>query len=183
MRVIAGSAKGRKLKTPKTDIRPLSDRSKEALFNILSTKVVDSSFLDVFAGSGSVGIEALSRGAKIAFFVEKDKRHVRIIRENLSDFGFSDRSEVYLLDALQGIKILSSKSAKFDIIFLGAPYNSPVLEEALKQLGEMELLNPNGIIVAEYRFKQKIDSEYGKISRFREEKYGDTILAFYERKI
>ncbi|NQU17751.1 MAG: 16S rRNA (guanine(966)-N(2))-methyltransferase RsmD [Candidatus Saganbacteria bacterium] len=183
MRVISGSAKGRKLKVPKTDIRPLSDRSKEALFNILISKVSDASFLDLFAGSGSVGIEALSRGAKLSFFVEQDKRHVRIIKENLADLSFEERGEVYSLDVLKALKILSSKGAKFDIIFLGAPYNSPVLKEALIQLGDLDLLNPLGVVVAEYRFKQKIDSEFNKISRFREEKYGDTILAFYERKI
>lgn len=182
MRIISGSAKGRKLKTPKTDIRPLSDQAKESLFNILRAKVVDASFLDVFAGSGNVGIEALSRGAKITFFVEKDKMHVRVIRENLTDFGFSDRAEVYLLDALQGIKLLSSKGAKFDIIFLGAPYNSPVLEEVLKLLGSVEILNEGGVVVAEYRFKQVIASEYGKLSRLRENKYGDTILSFYNEK-
>lgn len=182
MRIIAGSAKGRKIKAPKTDIRPLSGQAKESLFNILAAKVPNSSFLDVFAGSGNVGIEALSRGARIVFFVEKDKRHVKVIRENLAELNLSGRAQVYLLDALQGLKILASKEAKFDIIFLGAPYGSPVLAEALKGLGEADLLEPEGIVVAEYRFKQELSEEFGKIKRFREERYGDTILSFYHEK-
>ena len=183
MRVIAGSLKGRKLKTPKTNIRPLSDQAKEALFNILMNRIQDSIFLDVFAGSGSVGIEALSRGAKAAFFIEKDRKHVSIIKDNLSEFGLYDRAEVYSLEAVRALKILNSKGAKFDIIFLGAPYNSPVLIDTLKLLGECDLLKPEGVIIAEHRFKQKVDSRFGGIIRFREEKYGDTMLGFFQLKI
>ncbi|OGC04068.1 16S rRNA (guanine(966)-N(2))-methyltransferase RsmD [candidate division WOR-1 bacterium RIFOXYA12_FULL_43_27] len=180
MRVISGTAKGRKIKAPKTNIRPLSDQAKEGLFNILGERVPDSAFLDLFAGSGNVGIEALSRGAKLAIFVELDKRHVKVIHENLKELSFDDRAEVYLIDALRAIKILASKGARFDIIFLGAPYNSPALDKALLILDGAEILKENGIIVAEYRFKQRIGEKLSKLKKIREQKYGDTMLSFYQ---
>jgi 16S rRNA (guanine(966)-N(2))-methyltransferase RsmD len=180
MRVIAGIAKGKRLKAPKGNIRPLSDQAKEALFNILQNKVADSYFLDLFAGTGSVGIEALSRGAKLSFFVEFNKKHVQVVRENLADCGFSDRAEVYALDVLRALKILKRKGAKFDIIFIGAPYDSPVLEKVLLELGEAESLKKSGIVIAEHRKQHKLQDEYGNLKMFREAKYGETVLTFYE---
>lgn len=182
MRVIAGIAKGKKLKAPKGNIRPLSDQVKEALFNILQRKVAGSYFLDLFAGTGSVGIEALSRGAKLSFFVEFNKKHVQVIRENLSNCGFQDRSEVYALDVLRALKILKRKGAKFDIIFLGAPYDSPLLEKALLDLGGAELLNESGLVIAEHRKQHLLQEEYGKLKNFRVTKYGETVLTFYESR-
>lgn len=180
MRIISGTAKGRKIKAPKTNIRPLSDQAKEGLFNILGGMVPDAAFLDLFAGSGNVGIEALSRGAKLAIFIELDKRHVKVIHENLRELAFDDRSEVYSIDALRGLKILASKGAKFDIIFLGAPYNSPALDKALLILDGAEILKENGIIVAERRFKQVIGEKLVKLKKIREQRYGDTLLSFYQ---
>lgn len=182
MRVISGKAKGKKLKAPKGRIRPLSDQAREALFNILGSKIIDSYFLDLFAGTGAVGIEALSRGAKISIFVEINKKTVEIIRENLRSTDLYDFAEVYSIDALRAIKILGGKGSKFDIIFLGPPYDSPQLEKAMVRLSEIDILNSKGIIVAEHRSKQHIAENYKDLQKFRDNRYGDTVLSFYRKK-
>lgn len=180
MRVISGSAKGRKLKAPKGKIRPLSDQAKEGLFNIVQARVSGAYFLDLFAGTGSVGLEALSRGATLSIFVELERSHVRVVRENIADCQLEDRSEVYALDVLKALKILKRKGAKFDIIFLGAPYGNPALEKALEELADGSLLKDNGLVIAECRFKHALAQEFGKLTAKRAVRYGDTILTFYE---
>jgi len=183
MRIISGKAKGRRLKAPKLSkgrrLRPLTDRAKEALFNILGSKVVDANFLDLFAGTGAVGIEALSRGARVAFFVERDRKTVETIRENLKTADLYEAAEIYGLDVRRAIKLLNSKGAKFDIIFMGAPYDSPLLEESLKRLSETSLLRPEGVVIAEHRNKQVLAENFNNLSKFRDARYGDTILSFY----
>jgi len=182
VRVISGKVKGRILKVPKGKIRPLSDQAKEALFNILAGRMEGISFLDLFAGSGSVGIEALSRGARLSIFVEVDRRSVAVIRENLTDLSLFDRAEVFALEVRRALKILNKKQAKFDIIFIGAPYGSPILSQTLKLLGKADLLKEGGIVVAEHRFKQLVDEEFDLLIRFRQERYGDTMFSFYKVK-
>lgn len=127
-----------------------------------------------------MGIEALSRGAKIAFLVEFDRKAVQIIRENLASTGLGDEAEVYAVDVIRAIKIFDKKKAKFDVIFLGAPYDSPCLEKALEKLGEGDLLAKDGIIVAEHRKQHKLQGEYIGLKAFREARYGETVLTFYE---
>jgi len=127
-----------------------------------------------------VGIEALSRGAKIAFLVEFDRRAVQIIRENLASTGLADEAEVYAMDVIRAIKIFYKKKAKFDIIFMGAPYDSPWLEKALEKLGEDGLLAEAGVIVAEHRKQHPLRERYANIQVFREVRYGETVLSFYE---
>ena len=180
MRVISVTAKGKRLKSPKLKTRPLSDRAKEALFNILQARVSDCCFLDLFAGTGAVGIEALSRGATLSIFSELDKKTVQVIRENLETCGFTDRAEVYALDVIRTLKILKRKGAKFDIIFMGAPYGSPSLEEALQQLADGSLLRERGIVIAEHRKQHTLEDRYGNLGTFRTVRYGETELTFYE---
>ncbi len=163
-------------------VRPLTDQVREALFNILGARVVDSSFLDLFAGTGAVGIEALSRGASIALFVEMNRQVVAMIRENIELAGFADRTEVYAVDVLRAINILRGKRASFDIIFLGAPYDSPVLEKALDKLAEASLLKPDGLLIAEHRKHQPVAQSYGRYEKCREARYGETMLSFYKEK-
>jgi len=179
MRVIAGTAKGRQLKAPKTDLRPLSDRAKEALFNILAPRIEGEAFLDLFAGSGSVGIEALSRGASLSFFVEINRPSVEVIRENLEKCKLYDRAEIYCLPVIRALKIFSEKEAKFDIIFLGAPYGSPFLKEAMNFLADGKLLKENGIVIAEHRSKQDPGETFGVLKRYRIAKYGEVTFSFY----
>jgi 16S rRNA (guanine(966)-N(2))-methyltransferase RsmD len=184
MRVISGKAKGRKLKVPRLDrgrrVRPLTDQVKEALFNILGPKVPESYFLDLFAGTGAVGIEALSRGAKLAIFVELDRKVIGTIRENLELTGLFDSAEIYSLDVLRAIKALDKKGSKFDIVFIGAPYGSPVLEQALELLSTTGLINMGGVVVAEHRNKHEIAEAFNELKKFRDARYGDTVLSFYK---
>jgi len=181
MRVIAGSAKGKKLKFPKQAgrVRPLSDFAKEALFNILSVKVEDCYFLDLFAGTGQVGIEALSRGAKLAIFVEMDRKAVSVIRENLETTGFSGSSEIYSVDVLRGLNVLDRNGAKFDIVFIGAPYGLPVLADTLEKLSKSDILKTNAVVAAEHSKRQILPVSFGKMALVRQEKYGDTVFSFY----
>lgn len=180
MRIIAGAAKGRIIKAPKTGLRPLSDQAREALFNILALLVGDSTFLDLFAGSGAVGLEALSRGARMAFFVERERKMVEAIRRNLDALSFNDRAEVFSLDVLSALKIFQKKGAKFDIIFLGAPYGSPDLINALEQIGGASILNLRGVVIAEHRAKTELAPKVGSLEKVRVERYGDTVFSFYK---
>ena len=183
MRVIAGLAKGKELRFPKLSkdkrLRPLNGRAKEALFNILAGKNPGARFLDLFAGTGSVGIEALSRGANLAIFVELDRKTVRTLRENLALTGFSDRAEVYCLDVIKALKVIDKAKGKFDIVFIGAPYGSPALEETLKAIAVTEIIDRDGVIVAEHSIRNKISNSYGKLIKSRDCRYGDTVLSFY----
>lgn len=180
MRIIAGTAKGRIIKAPKTGLRPLSDQAREALFNILAPVVGDSVFLDLFAGSGAVGLEALSRGARMAFFVENQRKMVEAIRNNLEVLSFSDRAEIFSLDVLSALKIFQKKDAKFDIIFLGAPYGSPDLLRALELIGGAKVLSFNNVVIAEHRAKTELDPKIGSLEKVRVERYGDTVFSFYK---
>lgn len=183
MRVIAGLAKGKKLRFPKLSkdkrLRPLTGRAKEALFNILVRKNPGARFLDLFAGTGSVGIEALSRGAVLAIFVEFDRKIVQTLRENIALAGFSDRAEVYGLDVIKAIKIIDKAKCKFDIIFIGAPYGSPMLEETLRAIAGADIVDDDGVVVAEHSIRDRVSDSYGCLSKFRDSKYGDTVLSFY----
>ena len=138
--------------------------------------------MDLFAGSGAIGIEALSRGAKIAIFVELKRKAVEVIRENLKETGFSDRAEVYAVDVMRALNVLDRKQAKFDIIFLGPPYDNPVLEKALVKLGQTDLISGSGIVIAEHRKQHALQDKYGKLNSFRDTRYGETVLTFYESR-
>lgn len=184
MKVISGRAKGRKLRFPRLlsgqRLRPLTGRAKGALFNILAVQNPGARFLDLFAGTGSVGIEALSRGAKLAIFVEDNRKAVLALRDNIEMTGFSDRSEVYCLDVIKALKVLDKAVARFDIVFIGAPYGSSLLGETLKTMSETSIVDKDGIVVAERSKRDKISDSYGSLVRYRDANYGDTILSFYK---
>jgi 16S rRNA (guanine966-N2)-methyltransferase len=179
VRVISGKARGRRLKAPK-EARPLTDQAKEALFNILRNDIDGRSFLDVFAGSGAVGIEALSRGARRAVFIEQNRQAVAIIRGNLELTGLAEQAEVFQVEATRGLKLLARKGERFEVVFLGAPYDSPALAKCLEILGSEELLATGAIVIAEHRRQHGIEAGYGALKAGREARYGETVLTFYE---
>ncbi len=160
-------------------MRPLTDQARGALFNILAAKIEGAGFLDLFAGTGAVGIEALSRGAGVCFFVELNRQAAALINENLALTGLAERAEVYNLDALRAVKLLDGKGAKFDLVYLGAPYDNPVLTECLELIAGSQLLNPDAVLIAEYRRQQSVAERFGGLARFREARYGETVLGFY----
>ena len=177
MRVIAGSARGRLLKTRKgLETRPTAARVKEALFNILANKIVNCSFLDVYAGSGGIGIEALSRGAQSCVFIEKSSLCAKIIKDNLSLTGLTDRAAIFNMDAVAGLTYLHKKAASFDLIFFDPPYDSHELEQTLKKA--MPLLLPGGSAVVEHHRQNHSWYNADHWTKIREKTYGDTTLSF-----
>ncbi len=148
MRVIAGSARRIQLKTlDGTATRPTTDRIKETLFNMIDPWIGDCAFLDLFAGSGGIGIEALSRGAKEAVFVEKNEAAVRVIRENLARTRLEDRAVCIRSDVAAGLRRLRGR--QFDYIFMDPPYHAGLEKESLRLIGELGLLKEDGVAIIE----------------------------------
>ena len=149
MRVIAGTAKRLQLKTIEgMDTRPTTDRIKETLFNMISEYLADSSFLDLFSGSGAIGIEALSRGAAHASFVEQSKKAMTCIRENLAYTKLADRADVYETDVINALSRMEGRKT-FDYIFMDPPYNQLLEKKVLEYLSTSKLLSEDGLIIVE----------------------------------
>lgn len=145
----------------------------------MSASVIDSDILDLYAGTGNLGIEALSRGARFAVFVDKDRECSRIIMENLKHTKLETKGEVITGQALSVIKKLKDKNRKFDIIFLDPPYQSGVLEDTIAEITKSGILNEDGIIVAEHDSRHKLPEEINCLSIKDSRKYGDTAITFY----
>lgn len=150
VRVIAGTAKSLKLIAPEgMDVRPTLDRTKETLFNMIHTHVAGSVFLDVFSGSGAIGIEALSRGAKQAYFIESDKKALTCINQNLQHTHLFEQAVVLNMDYSHGLKVLKDRELKFDIIFFDPPFNKGYENRIITELSECQLLDEFGIMICE----------------------------------
>jgi 16S rRNA (guanine966-N2)-methyltransferase len=187
MRVVAGEAKGRKLKAPETlGTRPIIDRVKTALFDILSTEVEDVRFLDLFGGTGSVGIEALSRGAAHATFIEMNYKVLKLLRENLQTTGLADRAETLHADAF---KYLQQKEASsqisYDIIYVAPPQYQEMAARALELLDNSPLVADNGLVIVQIHPKERAGVAAIQCKRLAlsdERRYGSTLLMFYRVK-
>jgi 16S rRNA (guanine966-N2)-methyltransferase len=180
VRVIAGSAKGRRLATMRTQaLRPTADRVREALFNILGVHIDGAAILDLFAGSGAVGLEALSRGARLAWFVEVHQPACRLIEKNLRLCSLHERAKVWCGDVLNVLATLKLQGQMFDVIFLDPPYRSSLAEDALHQLGDGRLLSGGGQAIAEHFFKHGLPERHGRLGRARTARFGDVALSFY----
>ncbi|MBQ9120092.1 MAG: 16S rRNA (guanine(966)-N(2))-methyltransferase RsmD [Lachnospiraceae bacterium] len=150
MRVIAGSARRTNLVTPAgMDTRPTTDRIKETLFNMINYDLPDCRFLDLFAGSGGIGIEALSRGAREAVFVEQAAEPLRCIRTNLEKTAFTEQSRVLAMDVMGALKVLEADGTPFDIIFMDPPYRDGFEERILRILSDSKLCTPETLIIIE----------------------------------
>ena len=160
MRVIAGSARRIQLKTPAgMDTRPTTDRIKETLFNILQSELYGCKFLDIFGGSGAIGIEALSRGADVAWFIENNKEAVSCIKENLERTHFSDKATILNSDYQSALRSLEGRGEVFDIIFMDPPYQNGYEKRVLEYLIGSELLDKDSLII----FEAALDTEIGYI--------------------
>jgi 16S rRNA (guanine(966)-N(2))-methyltransferase RsmD len=160
-------------------VRPTSDRLRETLFNILSPEIVGARFLDLCAGSGAIGIEALSRGASHVTFVEKSRPACSVIRDNLASLGIEGQSLV-CRDTASAIKSLASKGAQFDVIFFDPPYASGTYHTILNLIAN--LLMENGAVVVEHRAKTPPGSEFEGLKMYRQLKQGESALSFYARE-
>ena len=179
MRVITGSAKGVTLKTPEgLSTRPTADRVKEALFSVIQFDVPTAEVLDLFGGTGQLGIEALSRGAKRAVFIDLQESACRLIRENLKRTRFEHAAQVVRCDYLPYLKTCKQQ---FDIIFLDPPYGEVFLENALKIITEIDILRSSGIIVTERPLGKTLALDFLGYTRSNDYKYGKTLVAIYKK--
>ncbi|MEA3305295.1 MAG: 16S rRNA (guanine(966)-N(2))-methyltransferase RsmD [Candidatus Omnitrophota bacterium] len=185
MRIIAGKYRSRIIKMPEgaAGIRPTKDRLREALFNIISGSIPGAAALDAFAGSGAFGIEALSRGAKKIVFIDKEKRCVRTIKDNLKMLDISNgNTAVWKMDAFKAFVMLERKKEKFDVIFLDPPYYKDMAKKSLIILNRHDILKPNCIIIAEHYKKDILPGGLHNITSYRTACYGDIFLTFYKAK-
>jgi len=181
LRVIAGKAKGRKLRSVPGDLtRPITDRTKEALFNIIGADIVNSSFLDLFAGTGSVGIEALSRGAGFARFLDLQRNAIQTIKSNLRETGLIENAQVLLQDAFQLMQARPDRS--FEYIYIAPPQYKGIWEKALIALDENHLwLTQDGWVIVQTHPKEYKGLPLSNLEEFNQRNYGSTLLVFYRR--
>ena len=184
MRVISGEAKGRRLKTPGDErIRPTADKIKGALFSIIGERVRDAHVLDLFAGTGNLGIEALSRGARFVHFVDADKGAESIIRENLIRVKFEDRACVWRTDAITALSRLERTGQRFDLIFSDPPYGRQLNQKALAMLSNGEFIVEDGLVVLEHHRKELFPPQKTALLKIDERRFGETVLTFYHQKV
>src|SRR5215471_2724911 len=183
MRVIAGQYRSRPLKSMAgMDLRPTSDRLRETLFNVLaaSSTLERSVWMDLFAGTGAVGIEALSRGALQVYFVESERKHVRLIRENLKSLKVTHGFEVYESDVPSALRALEESGVLCDFCFLDPPYHMRgAYARTLETLGESRMIGPSTIVIAEHEKKFDLDPRYGALTQYRKSVQGDAGLSLF----
>ena len=180
MRITGGELRGRRLYTPKSaSIRPMRDQVRAAFFNIISDLVSESRFLDLFAGTGSVGLEALSRGASHTVFVDSAREAVQIIERNLQNLDLRDRATVLHQDVIAALERLHSRGERFDITFVGPPYGQSLAHQTLERLGKLDLLTEHAVAITEIFKKEHVEDRYHSLELFDERLYGDNLLKFY----
>jgi 16S rRNA (guanine966-N2)-methyltransferase len=182
MRIIGGDAKGRRIYSPKNSkTRPTSDGIKESLFNILQ-EVSGKSFLDLFAGCGNVGLEALSRGAAKVVFVEKNPVMVNAIKRNLLELGINNKYQILETEAAKGIKKLQRKGEQFDFLFADPPYEKGFVREIFQYLGEGEMISSDGVAIFQHSVREDIPGTLtGTFMLTDQRRYGDTRISFFKR--
>jgi 16S rRNA (guanine966-N2)-methyltransferase len=184
MRIITGTAKGTKLKTPRgLDTRPTADRVKESLFNILGPRVLDAAVLDLFAGTGNLGLEALSRGASKAIFIDHDSRSIQMIRDNIELTKLTHQAQIHKADVLRTVDRLMRESGRFHLIFCDPPYNKGFVRAVLDKLDASDILMEGGIIIMEHSRHEPVAGEWKQLQLLRTERYGETRVSFLTTKI
>jgi 16S rRNA (guanine(966)-N(2))-methyltransferase RsmD len=183
MRIIGGEARGRRLFIPGTfAVRPTTDRIREAFFNIIGP-VDGKTFLDLFAGSGSMGIEALSRGAPEAVFVENSRALVDAIGKNLNSCGYTDKSEILTEDFIKAIQILRKRSETFDVLFADPPYGRGIVGVTLEHVGDGALMAPDALLAIQHSVREAAAvDDSGQLLLTDRRQYGDTILSFFKKR-
>ena len=184
MRIIGGEKKGVEIKGPgPKDIRPMRELVRRAMFDMLRQVIEDSRFLDLFAGTGSVGLEALSRGAKKVTFVDNFPKAVSLIEQNLELLGYEERADVYQMEAEDAIDFFERKGEKFDLAFLGPPYGKDLTKEILKALNGSKTVRPGGIVAAEVFKKNEINNKFNNFNLLKERVYGQNKLIIMRKKV
>ncbi len=179
MRIVAGEFRGRRLLAPKgRAVRPTTDRVREAVFSIIAARLPDARVLDLFAGTGALGLEALSRGASRAVFVDVSPDSIRLIQANIAACGATERTEVVRGSAPQVLRLLAGREDRFDLIFMDPPYGEGQVEAALPLVEAVA--GEDALVVAEHHIKDVLPDRVGRWTRARERRYGDTMISLYE---
>lgn len=182
MRIIAGSRKGHKLHPIKGRvIRPTADRIREAIFNILGSMIIDAVVLDLYAGTGAMGIEALSRGAAVALFVEKNPHSLQMITQNLGHLNLIKQGRVFKRDILKGLSWMKTLEHRFDIVFMDPPYDKNYVAKTLLFLSKADILSSRIHIIAEHSVREAAPEFVGDLALYDQRKYGKIMVSFYER--
>ncbi|HWK30807.1 MAG TPA: 16S rRNA (guanine(966)-N(2))-methyltransferase RsmD [Terriglobales bacterium] len=181
MRIIAGRYRSRQIVAPTGDAtRPTSDRLRETLFNVLAPRIVECVFLDLFSGSGAIGIEALSRGARQVYAIDHDKRAARAIEKNIETLEIGDELVFVQADVTDGLRTLAADHVQFDIAVLDPPYREhAVYEQSFRLIGDLNLAAPGAILVAEHEKHFDPGDQLCSFTRYRTLKQGDAVLSFY----
>lgn len=181
MRVISGKYKGKKIEGYDIEgTRPTQDRVKESLFAMIQNDVRDAVVLDLFAGSGNLGIEALSNGASFSYFVDNNSKCIEVLKKNLKDIN-EENNKIFEMDYHKALEYFKENNIRFDIIFLDPPYKLECLDEILNKVSDFDLLNDNGIIVCEYEFDH-FQEEYTELELEKEKEYGYKNIRIYRKK-
>ncbi len=183
MRILAGRLGGRPLIEPTSQIkwylRPMREAVRAVLFNILDNAITGAHFLDLFAGTGSIGLEALSRGARSCVFVDISEEACWIIRKNIENLGLAQQASVYQIDALKAIEMFHRQGQQFDLVFIGPPYGKELAHKTLVHLSSHPIVSPGALVVTEIFKKEKVQAEYGSLKSLEERTHGDNRLWFY----
>lgn len=183
MRVVSGSCKGRQLKSIQgTQTRPTTDKVKAAIFNMIGPYFHGGVGLDLFAGSGSLGIEALSRGLDKVVFVELNEQAIRVIKENLRMCRLTEKAEVYKNTAERALKVIQKREMTFDYIFLDPPYKREWIKETIDIISKENILTPGGYIVCEHESSMELPERIDFFSRLKNERYGTVAISIYKRE-
>lgn len=179
MRIITGEYRGRKLETPiGNNVRPTSDKVKESIFNLLMSNTYGSIFVDLFAGTGGLGLEALSRGAEKCYFCDNSRESLNLIKTNITKCGAQDRSVVVAGDFT---KALSRIKEQADVFLLDPPYKAGLYEKCLNLIDSLDLLSDDGIIIAEHGKHDAVPENAGNLIKTREKRYGTIMLSIYRK--
>ncbi len=180
MKVISGTLKGRKIEGYNIDgTRPTMDRVKESLFGIIQDNIKNSTVLDLFAGSGQLGIEAISNGAKMSYFIDNNNEVIKTIIKNIANLKIEDKSKIILSDWKKVLNTFSNQNIKFDIIFVDPPYNYDVYEKIIDKVSALNLLNKNGLIILEHH-NLKLKDKYNNLVLYKQKTYGNKSINIYK---
>lgn len=183
MRIITGKARGLKLTTPKNmDVRPTSDRVKESLFNIIGTKIVGTHVLDLFAGTGNLGLEAWSRGAAKIVFIDESQASLQLVRSNIAKAKAEKETTVIKGNAVKEIADLAARGERFDFIFCDPPYNKGLPAQIIEQVAKYDIVISGGYLIVEHSQHESLSELPLKLEIIRSEKYGETLISFLRCK-
>lgn len=183
MRIIAGKLRGKVLKSPKDEkVRPTLDRVKEAIFSMITPNIRNAQVLDLFAGSGALGLETLSRGAEFVTFVDMDKESIKLVKDNINLCNAQENSRVLYMGAKEAFGQASNKGWKFDIIFMDPPYEGEIAKKVLQECDFNIIMNERSIIIVETDVKELTEDEIGGLVKIKEKVYGQTRISIYKGK-